>query len=356
MSVTPLNFPFHLESPRDPGERFQAVANQVRRDIEHQPDSRRRGCVAHVVNSRRRRQLEHAEILVAEFQPELAGEPLELHIGNHKIGLTGRAIGEDRPVDARQDGLHVGLIEAQHDRTIERNTIDELQEGLLNFLERMVLPQMLAVDRRDHRDHRGEQQERAIAFVRLDDHVFALPDAGVRAGMVHAAAHDERRIEPGSGQHRGCHGSGGGLSMRAGDGDAVFQAHQLGEHFGARDHRNFQAVRLGNLDVVRRNGRRYDNDVRAVDVVGCVAFLNRGAQIPQALGNGSRLQIGTRNRVTARKQDFGNAAHAAAPDADQMDPLKIAQRYAHRRTPSITSTMSSTARGRASVLARDSIS
>ena len=45
---------------------------------------------------------------------------------------------------------------------------------------------------------------------------------------------------PASREHRGDERRGRGLAVRAGDRDAVLHAHQLGEHLGARDHRDLQ--------------------------------------------------------------------------------------------------------------------
>src|ERR1700733_12781196 len=101
------------------------------------------------------------------------------------------------------------------------------------------------------------------------------------------------------------------------------------------------------------------------NIFGAVAFENCGSQFSQTLSHGRGFQIGTRNRVIAGEQNFGNAAHAAAADADQMNALEIAEGHAHARTipfngfsswDSSKSTMSSTARGRANPCARSSIS
>ena len=61
---------------------------------------------------------------------------------------------------------------------------------------------------------------------------------------------------------------------RSGHGDAVFQAHEVGQHFGARDHRNFQAVRFEQFDVVGFHGRGNYDHVRAGDVGRFVALEN----------------------------------------------------------------------------------
>src|ERR1700733_6784259 len=95
----------------------------------------------------------------------------------------------------------------------------------------------------------------------------------------------------------------------------------------------------------------------ALHVLDPVALADCRAKVPQTLGDGGRFQIRTRHRVAARQQNLGDAVHAAAAYPDQMNPLKVAQRDTHRRTtPSITSTMASTACGRPSERARASIS
>ena len=115
----------------------------------------------------------------------------------------------------------------------------------------MVLIEMLAIDGGDHCDDWGKQEKRAVTFVSFHDHVFAFTDAGVRAEMIHAAADDEGGIQTGGIENRRNHRSGGGLSVGPGNCDSVLQAHQFSEHFGARNYRDFQAVRFEQFDVCR---------------------------------------------------------------------------------------------------------
>ena len=107
----------------------------------------------------------------------------------------------------------------------------------------------------------------------------------------------------------------------AGDCGAVFQAHQFGKQFGAWNHRDFQAVRFDHFDIVRTSGRGYDHYMGAFDVFRVMPFENICAKISQARRGGRRLQVRAGDGVAARQQDFGDAAHPAAPDADQMDAL-----------------------------------
>ena len=79
----------------------------------------------------------------------------------------------------------------------------------------------------------GSLQERAVGFVGLDHHPFALAQPRIGAVGVDDAAIDDGGIEAAGIEQRGHHGGRRGLAVRAGDGDAAFQPHQLGQHFGA---------------------------------------------------------------------------------------------------------------------------
>ena len=164
--------------------------------------------------------------------------------------ITGR-------VTLRDDGLHVGLVETKHRRAVKRDAIHELREDVLNLLERGVMVEMFAIDGGHHGDDRREQKERAVALVRFDDHIFAAAQARRGAGVIDAAAHDEGGVEAGRAQDRGDHGCGGGLAMRAGHRDAVFQAHQFGQHLGARNDGNLQPHRFRRFRDCRGESRSW---------------------------------------------------------------------------------------------------
>jgi hypothetical protein len=75
------------------------------------------------------------------------------------------------------------------------------------------------------------------------------------------------------------------FSVRAGNSDAVFQAHQFREHLRARNHRNFQKVGFDNFHIISAHGRRNHDDVRAVHVFRLMSFENAGANLAQTLGH-----------------------------------------------------------------------
>src|SRR5208283_2001031 len=90
----------------------------------------------------------------------------------------------------------------------------------------------------------------------------------------------------------------------------------------------------GDFRVVGLHRRGNNHDVRACDVFRLVAFKDRCAKILQPLGDRGELGVRTGNRIAQREQNFGDAAHADAADADHVNALKIAKRYHHARSGS----------------------
>src|ERR1700677_4029921 len=165
---------FDFEAPAYAGKLCEARANQVCRDVERKAHGGSRSGVAHVVNSRRRRQPEDSEIVVMIFQAKLARESDQPHFADDQVRLARCAVSDHRTLYLRQNRLHVRLVDTEDHRAVKRTAVRKLQKNFLNFLQRMVMVQMLAVDGGDYGQHRSKQQERAVAFVRFDHHVFAL--------------------------------------------------------------------------------------------------------------------------------------------------------------------------------------
>ena len=123
--------------------------------------------------------------------------------------------------------------------------------------------------------------------------------------------------------------------MGSGDGDAVFQAHQFGEHLGAGDHRDFHFVGFDDFGIVGDDGGRSDHHVGAIDVDGFVSVENCGAEFGEAFGDGRGLPVGAGNGIAEGEQNFGDAAHADAADAHEVNALKIAEADHHGATFSV---------------------
>src|SRR6266851_4438839 len=179
------------------GKFDEAFAGQVSRNVQVQRD---RGCrrrVADIVHARRMRQPEQAEILASVGQPEFAAQTFELHIADYQIGLARRSIGDDGTLHAGNDGLHVGLIDAEDRRTVKWHAIHKLDKGALNIFERAVLVEVFAVNGGHYGDHRRKHEEAAVALVRFHDKIFAFAEPRGSAGLVDFPANYKRGIEMG---------------------------------------------------------------------------------------------------------------------------------------------------------------
>ncbi len=115
------------------------------------------------------------------------------------------------------------------------------------------------------------------------------------------------------------HAGGGRLAVRTGDSDAVFHAHQLGEHFGAGNHRNQAAMCFDHLGVVGLDSCGGDHDIGLDNVLRPVPVGNLPTQFRQPPGDIRLPEIRPRHFVTEVEQNLGNSAHADAADADEVN-------------------------------------
>ena len=178
---------------------------------------------------------------------------------------------------------------------------------------------MIGVDVRDDGDHRLQVEERRIRFVGLDDDEIAVPEPRIAAGGVEPPTDDERRIEAAFGQHARNEAGGGRLAVRSCDRHAALEPHQLREHQCARHHRDAALARGEHFRVVRLHGARHHDGVGAFHLVRLVLQRNLHAERAQA----PRCRIGREIRaahlIAKVRQHFGDAGHADAADAHEMD-------------------------------------
>src|SRR5712671_1562746 len=212
---------FNVEAPTNAGKFAQAFANQFGGNVEIERDCGGAGGVAHIVDARGMEELENAEIVAFVGQPKFAAQPFELDVTDDQISLAGCAVSDDGALNAGNDGLHVGFVEAENRRAIKGHAIDELHEGVLNVFERGILIEMFPVDGGDNGDHRCQEQKSAVAFIGFDDEKFTFAKSRGGAGLVDAAADDERGIEMCRSQNGRDDRSGSRFPMRASYRDAV---------------------------------------------------------------------------------------------------------------------------------------
>src|SRR3990167_4875818 len=106
--------------------------------------------------------------------------------------------------------------------------------------------------------------------------------------------------------------------MRAGDGDAALEAHQLGQHFGARHDRHALVVGGDQFGIFRLDGAGDDDHIGIADVFRGVAAMHHRAHLRETPGNDGVGLVGAGHLVTERDENFGDATHAGTADANEM--------------------------------------
>src|SRR6476646_11993790 len=110
-------------------------------------------------------EVEHAEVVALIGEAKFAAETFHADVADDEIGLRGGSIGDDGALDAGNDRLDVGFLEAKYGGAVKRNAIHKFGEDGLNFLERRILVEMFAVDGGDDGDDGRVIEEAAVAFV-----------------------------------------------------------------------------------------------------------------------------------------------------------------------------------------------
>ena len=251
---------------------------------------------------------------------EFPRKPAYFDLRGAEVGVGRDAIRQHRARHRVENRAHMRIVDAQHRNTIERQAMHELDKGVRQAREvAAVRSQVIAVDVRDHRDHRLQMQERCIAFVGFGDQVTARAQLCIAAGAVEQPADDERRIEIRFLEYRRDEAGGRRLAVRSRDGDAVAIAHQLAEHFRTCDHRNTCRMRSYEFRIRCRNRARYDDHIGAGNVFRAVADRHAGTELHQPIDGCRTRNVGTGDSISLVQQHFGDPAHAGAADPNEMD-------------------------------------
>ncbi len=332
--VNAVPFADGREASLDAAEARKPLADVVGRDAELVRDGDRGSGVGHVVAPRHRQPQSidrgrRAGLAVADHHVEQRDRAIRAHIGEAHVGLRVLAIGDDAAVlDAAHQRLHFGMVDAHHAEAVERHVLDEVAECLAHAIEGAVMVEVLRVDIGDHGDLGRQLQERAVAFVGLHDHPFALAHARIGAVGVDDAAIDDGRVEPARLEQGGDHRGGGRLAVGAGDGDGLAEAHQLGQHLGAPHGRQQPLARRDQFGIVLLDRGGNDHHLGIAEILGAVAD-----EALDALG-AQPLDIGVRRpgRSPAR-----GSRDCAAPRRCRSCRCRRCRRNARRRLSAASS-------------------
>ncbi len=170
-------------------------------------------------------------------------------------------------------------------------------------------------------DHSGGAQARegAVAFVGLHHHPLALAHARIGAVGVDDAAIDDGGVLAAGVEQSRDHRGGGGFAVRAADRDGPFQPHDLGQHFRAPHDGHAARARGIGFRIAVLDGGRNHHHARMRRVLGLVADEDLHALRAQPLGVGAFLGVGARHLVAEVLHHRGNARHADAANADEMN-------------------------------------
>ena len=103
------------------------------------------------------------------------------------------------------------------------------------------------------------------------------------------------------------------------------QPHQLGQHLGARDHRDAPAFRLDHFGVGRPHRRRDHDHVDVADVRGVVTSTKREPESGEPFGRRRPLHVGSAHRVAQTGEHLRDAAHPDPADPDEVDRSRAPQ-------------------------------
>jgi hypothetical protein len=320
----------HLEAPLGAGEFRERLGDPLERHLELESDGDGAQRVEQVVpaGNLEPQCSEHDLLPVDPLDDGAArAERLELHIesGDVRTRFATKAVGDHAAHRPRYERAHRDIIGAQDCGAVERHLVDELEKRAVQRLPAAVGLHVLAIDVRDQRQRRRQLEERPVAFIRLDDHRLAPSEPRVAAERAQPAANHRGWIEAGAFQDQRDHRRGRGLAMGAGDGDPVAQAHQLGEHLGARNHGNAAAPRLDDFRIRRGDRRRHHDHVGGADVCGVVPEMYSHAELCQPLRHVRFPGVRTRYLVPEIGEQLGDAAHADASDTDEVHPPRPPQ-------------------------------
>ena len=249
---------------------------------------------------------------------------LEHDVGCRDVGVGVEPVGRHPPRHPRQHGRQVGIVGTRDHAAVKRHLVGEIDERLLQVVESAVVFQMFVVDVRHHRYRRKQFQKRSVTLVCFRHHQLAASEPRVAAECPQPAADDGRRIQPRSLEHQRNHRRRRCLAVRAGDGDAEPEPHELREHFRPRDHRNLPPYGFPNLRVGGPHRSGDHDDVRVADVRGLVRVRDADAYRLEPIGDRRPLFVGSADRVAEIGEQLGDAAHPDAANPDEMHAPRLA--------------------------------
>ncbi len=249
------------------------------------------------------------------------------------IGLGREADGFDFALELGGDGDAVGRFvldqqEAAPGRwgVVRRKLVCELGEAFNDGVQAVVDVEVVGFDVEDDGGGGGELVEASIVLAGFGDEGGSVAGAVAAAELWAVGADDDGGVQSGGDERVAEHGGGGGLAVGSGDGDAdgAGLGHHAPEHGGVLDDFEFSSAGLEDFGVVVRHGGGDDQGLR-VEGHGLGGLLEVdgeafASELLDQVGVGA-FAAGDGGAASGAKA--GEAGHAAAADADEVETLVL---------------------------------
>ena len=143
----------HLEAAVDAAELGQRLAHRGERHADLAGGNRRGERVQRVM-APRHLQLDPPVVGIAAAHVEAGDQAVDRHVARHPVRVGAGAVGDVRLADVRQQRAHARMVETEDGAPVERDTVNEGEEGLFDLLDGAEVIEMLGIDVRHHRDRR----------------------------------------------------------------------------------------------------------------------------------------------------------------------------------------------------------
>src|SRR5205814_7863318 len=154
-------------------------------------------------------------------------------------------------------------------------------------------------------------------------------EPGVSAVGIDDAAVDHGGIELRRVEERADHRGRRRLAVSPRDFDRPLEPHELAQHFRAPYHGNEARARRHHLGIIGLHCRGDHHHLGVGQVLGLVADLHENAELLQPVYIGAVNEIATLHGIAEIVQDLGDAAHADAANADEVDLADVERQRLH---------------------------
>ena len=234
-------------------------------------------------------------------------------------------VGVEPAVYDFSDIAQVLIVKAQHrPACFLVHVLNELRKRLDDVFHGAVMVHVVILHIGNYGDMGMQFQEGAVAFIRFRSQIFAFPQKGIRAQVRHFAAHNDGRRYPGFSQRHAQHGSGRGLAVGTGYGNALVFVDQRRIDIRAVQFADTEVTRCQHFGIVKGNRRRYHDGVCPLDIFALLAVQSDFR--PELFEFLNHFRIGpvrARDFIAQLCHNLGQRAHAGAANAYKMNFFDI---------------------------------